>query len=62
MSGPWACHLCHQTWVSDRGLRRHLTIEHRPCRFCPRSYIRVDRHERLMYTLAYAEAERAGTK
>ena len=62
MSGPWACPLCHQTWQHDRWLRVHLTKTHYPCRFCPRSQLMVDRHERLMHTLSYADAEREAMK
>ena len=53
----YRCPACLQTWCEARALRRHMAILHHRCRFCPKAYIRVERHERYAHTAEYAIAE-----
>ena len=54
--GAYRCPACLQTWYSPQGLRRHMGLLHHRCRFCPKAYIRIERHEKLAHTAEYAVA------
>lgn len=50
------CPACRQKWFHPQGLRNHMAKLHHMCRFCPKAYIRVERHEKLAHTADHARA------
>ena len=37
-------------------MQAHLSLPHHACRFCPKAYRYVDRHERITHTEAFVKA------
>jgi hypothetical protein len=52
----YRCPACLQKWYWFDSLKRHMGILHHKCRFCPKAYIRIERHEKYAHTNEYAVA------